>query len=400
MQILTLSLGQGQGQWAEPRIRAKRLYIAQSPPLTSPHLHLHRHSRYPPSLPTLPSSSISSSRIRAVCKARSRPSPLLAPVACKVLSSLFSSLSVSLANYTPVTHSISALSEDAHEMHSTPDRGYLASLGNDFQSDYWDDVAQDECQADRQDRQDRYQLSIADIMHEDYGRCGHPTSPAAEIALTETSSTSTATPKPADNQDDNWSSSQSEAGRSDRSSSMEDVIPPSIWRVGRPAALHPTKSDTVASIISAAPKLRCYSSMSHVGPSSNVMSPSFWGVVKHPVFQDDNPLVPTPNPSRNTRRRPPTVRRVHGMNTARQDPGWQAAMATTGKGISVTMGLYLDGEITVNGQHAATVLRDPPCRRCIDTGRECRVVDTTKDKNLVSGICGFCTRQRRKCATG
>ncbi|KAL0636389.1 hypothetical protein Q9L58_004639, partial [Maublancomyces gigas] len=300
------------------------------------------------------------------------------------------------------THPISALSESAlskytREMRSTPERGYLASPDNDFQSDHWDDVAQDDCQAGRQDR---YQLSTADIMHEDYGRCGHPSSTAAEIALTETSSTSTATPKPTDNQDDHWPSSQSDAGRSDRSSSMEDVIPPSIWRVGRPAALHPTKSDTVASSISAAPKLRCYTSMSHVGPSTNVMSPSFWGVVKHPFLQAANPPVPTPAPSRNTRRRSAIVRRVHGITTARQDPGWRAAMAITGKGISVTMGLYIDGEITVNGQHAATGLRDPPCRRCRETGRECRVVDTTKDKNLVSGICGFCTRQRRKCATG
>lgn len=74
-------------------------------------------------------------------------------------------------------------------------------------------------------------------------------------------------------------------------------------------------------------------------------------------------------------------------------------MATTGKGISVTMGLYLDGEITVNGHYAATVLREPACARCRAAGRECRVVDAARERNLGSGICSYCIRQRRKCSS-
>lgn len=218
-----------------------------------------------------------------------------------------------------------------------------------------------------------YQLSIADIIRADNDsrHTSHWAIPSATVNPSDTSTTSTpTTPPPAA-----WSSSHSDSGRSDRSSSLEDVIPPSVWRVGRPAARHPPRATSA----------RRHIAMSHVGPSSSGHPPAFWGVVKN-----------TPAPPL---RRRAAAAGVRGNITARQDPAWQAAMKATGKGISVTMGLYLDGEIAVGGVRAATVVRDPPCERCRLAGRECRVVDKARERNIVSGICSFCIRQRRKCAT-
>lgn len=171
-------------------------------------------------------------------------------------------------------------------------------------------------------------------------------------------------PAPTDPDDDDC-----DMARSDRSSSVDDVIPGSIFYTVKPFVSHPT----TATATSTTP----------------------------PVF----PAAPQPQPRRAAPapRRAPAVppaaprNRVRANVSARHDPAWKAAMQATGTKIGVAMGLYLDGEITVNGQYAVTMARDPPCGRCTAAGRECRVLDRARERNLVSAICSHCIRQRRKC---
>lgn len=85
---------------------------------------------------------------------------------------------------------------------------------------------------------------------------------------------------------------------------------------------------------------------------------------------------------------------------SRDGPAWKAAMAASGTKIGVTMGMYMDGDIKVNGKHATTVLRIPPCERCRRMGRsDCRVLDLAKEENLVTRMCNHCIRAGTKCAT-
>lgn len=85
---------------------------------------------------------------------------------------------------------------------------------------------------------------------------------------------------------------------------------------------------------------------------------------------------------------------------SRNGPAWKAAMAASGTKIGVAMGMYLSGDIKVNGKHAATVLRIPPCERCGMMGKsDCRVLDLAKEENLVTRMCNHCIRAAQKCAS-
>ncbi|KAL0633682.1 hypothetical protein Q9L58_007405 [Maublancomyces gigas] len=65
----------------------------------------------------------------------------------------------------------------------------------------------------------------------------------------------------------------------------------------------------------------------------------------------------------------------------RNGPEWKAAMKASGTKIGVAMGMYMSGELKVNGKHAATVLRSPPCARCRKYGlKNCRVLDPEKSR--------------------
>lgn len=144
--------------------------------------------------------------------------------------------------------------------------------------------------------------------------------------------------------------------RSDRSSSLEDVIPPSIHRAPKPAPAPTLPSSSLALAAALPPAARR-------APKSRA------------------------------------AKRGRARVSARHDPGWQAAMAASGSKIGITMGRYIDGDITVNGEYAITIPRAPPCARCRVAGRECKVLDMTREKNLVSGICSHCIRHRRKCTS-
>lgn len=83
---------------------------------------------------------------------------------------------------------------------------------------------------------------------------------------------------------------------------------------------------------------------------------------------------------------------------SRTGPEWKAAMAASGTKIGVAMGLYMDGDITVDGKYAVTKLRVPVCKRCRESGRkECRVVDPPREVNLASRMCGYCLRSAKGC---
>lgn len=326
-------------------------------------------------------------------------------------------LSVSCANFPAVSTSPSAGSEYARQIIAAHDRGEFAvhrPIYHHRLRDGYLDARRDNRQTGLQDW---YRLSLEDIVHDDDRDSSPPSSGSARSEDTMTPSTS---PQFASHREDHWSSAHSDAGRSDRSSSMEDVIPPSIWRVARPAALHPVKASVPdrAKSTRAPPKPRRRASTSNVVRPANIVRPadvilpSTWRAAKIHASQaikasanatatTTAPSVP-PKPARRASMPqvvPQPTRRLRSRVSARHDPAWQAAMAATGTKISVAMGLYLDGKITVNGQHAITVPRDEPCERCRLAGKECMVADKVREKNLVSGICSYCIRQRRKCAT-
>lgn len=318
-------------------------------------------------------------------------------------------LSDPCANFPAVSSSPSAGSEYAREIIAAHDRGEFTVHRPNYQHrprDGYRDARRDDRQTGLQDW---YRLSLEDILRDDDRDSSPPSSGSARSEDTMTPSTS---PQFASHQEDHWSSAHSDAGRSDRSSSMEDVIPPSIWRVARPPALHPMKASVPDRVTPtrAPPKPRRRASTSTVVRSANVIPPSTWRVAKINASQaikaSADATATAPSVAPKTARRAPMsqaapqpTRRLRSRISARHDPAWQAAMAATGTKISVAMGLYLDGKITVNGQHAITVPRDEPCERCRLAGKECMVADKAREKNLVSGICSYCIRQRRKCAT-
>lgn len=85
---------------------------------------------------------------------------------------------------------------------------------------------------------------------------------------------------------------------------------------------------------------------------------------------------------------------------SRNGPEWKAAMKASGTKIGVAMGMYMSGELKVNGKHAATVLRNPPCARCRRYGlKDCRVLDPAKEQNLSTRMCNHCVRAAKGCAT-
>lgn len=85
-------------------------------------------------------------------------------------------------------------------------------------------------------------------------------------------------------------------------------------------------------------------------------------------------------------------------SAAQRKAAWAAVMKETGKGKAVAKGMYLDGEIQVNGTFAVTKPRDPPCLRCKAGGKDnCIILDMEKEKNLISAICNHCIRGGRGC---
>lgn len=85
---------------------------------------------------------------------------------------------------------------------------------------------------------------------------------------------------------------------------------------------------------------------------------------------------------------------------SRNGPEWKAAMKASGTKIGVAMGMYMSGELKVNGKHAATVLRSPPCARCQKYGlKDCRVLNPEKEQNLITRLCNHCARAAKGCAT-
>ncbi|KAL0634811.1 hypothetical protein Q9L58_006244 [Maublancomyces gigas] len=317
-----------------------------------------------------------------------------------------STLLPSLADSSAPSESIRVASQYDPHINATHSTGYSAGNGKRYHKALQGgrlDARQESHQAGQQNA---YRLSIADVIRDDERRRARPAVKPGKKAPIKACIAYMTTPIAEAEEEDNWPSDRSDAGRSDRSSSLEDVIPPSIWRVARPAASHPTKASIPATTRSALqPRAipRHRGSMSYVGRSTDVIPPSFWGVAKHRSVRLAQPFVPASTTSPKTRHRarisPALARDVRSSVSARHDPAWKAAMTATGKKISVTMGLYLAGEITVNGEYAATVLRETPCERCRVSGRECRVADKSREKNLVSDICSYCIRQRRKCAT-
>lgn len=77
---------------------------------------------------------------------------------------------------------------------------------------------------------------------------------------------------------------------------------------------------------------------------------------------------------------------------------WIQVMEKTGRGVGVTKGMYLDGEVSINGHYAATKLRVPPCGRCARHQKHnCLILDLEKEKNMVSRICNNCIRGGQGC---
>lgn len=77
---------------------------------------------------------------------------------------------------------------------------------------------------------------------------------------------------------------------------------------------------------------------------------------------------------------------------------WIQAMEKTGRGVGVTKGMYLDGEVSINGYYAATKLRVPSCGRCARHQKHnCLILDLEKEKNMVSRICNNCIRGGQGC---
>lgn len=317
-----------------------------------------------------------------------------------------STLRPSLADSSAPSESIRVASPYDPHINATHSTGYFAGNSKRYYRALQGgrlDARQESYQAGQQNA---YRLSIADVIRDDEQRQRRPAVKPGKNPPMKTCIASMTTAMAEAEDEDNWPSDRSDAGRSDRSSSLEDVIPPAIWCVARPAALHPTKASIPATTRSAPPPgtiPRHRGSMSYVGRSTDVIPPSFWGVAKHRSVRVTQPFAPasatSPKARHRARRSPALTRSVRSSVSARHDPAWIAAMTATGKKISVTMGLYLAGEITVNGEYAATVLRATPCERCRVSGRECRVADKSREKNLVSDICSYCIRQRRKCAT-
>lgn len=73
-------------------------------------------------------------------------------------------------------------------------------------------------------------------------------------------------------------------------------------------------------------------------------------------------------------------------------------MIETGKGRSVTKGMYLDGEISINNVYAVTKRREFPCNRCFELEKiNYMVLDLALEKNMVSKSCNDCIRSGQKC---
>lgn len=71
---------------------------------------------------------------------------------------------------------------------------------------------------------------------------------------------------------------------------------------------------------------------------------------------------------------------------------WKRAREETSKCQAVTTGMYINGEVAVGGQKAVTVLRKPPCGRCVKYQRVCLVVDPKRETMTTSAGCGCCVR--------
>lgn len=76
---------------------------------------------------------------------------------------------------------------------------------------------------------------------------------------------------------------------------------------------------------------------------------------------------------------------------------WEAAQEETGKCHAVTAGMYINGEVAVGGRKAVTVLRRPPCARCVRSQRDCLVLDATRETMASKTGCGGCVRLGIRC---
>lgn len=76
---------------------------------------------------------------------------------------------------------------------------------------------------------------------------------------------------------------------------------------------------------------------------------------------------------------------------------WEAAREETGKCNAVTAGMYINGEVTLGGRKAVTVLRRPPCDRCVKLRRDCLVLNLKREKIATMTGCGGCVRVGIRC---
>lgn len=323
-------------------------------------------------------------------------------------------LAMSPVNQGADGRSISPATDYAHQINASREKGYLEGHQEGYLIGHRDgrleahDKAREEghYQGHQEGLQEGYQLALSNILNDAQRHQENPPFRAAEPATAKNSMTARTTPSAAVNMEVD---DPCDENRSDRSSSLEDIIPPAFWRPAKHTM--PRVTDPSAPALTT-PTVPEPAQINHGAPSHAIAEPIQLGHRATPLVAPErtqtdprgiSPATPEPTLTslRATTRRagPSGGRRVGAYISARRDPAWQAAMEVSGMKIGLTMGLYLDGQITVNGQYAITVPRQPPCERCNAAGRDCRVLDMAREKNLVSGICNFCIRHRRKCVT-
>ncbi|RPB06216.1 hypothetical protein L873DRAFT_32097 [Choiromyces venosus 120613-1] len=75
---------------------------------------------------------------------------------------------------------------------------------------------------------------------------------------------------------------------------------------------------------------------------------------------------------------------------------WTRAEGQTGKKRAVTRGMYINGDIVVDGRKARTVPREPKCETCERHRRDC-VVPANDEPMIRGSTCGWCVKAAKRC---